>query len=87
MHARCSSAVPAIRFIRTIVIQPARMCHKKTPSSPLGPEDAIVHAVLFLRPVGNAVVPLSDGLQWEPLINNWAPLYIPQENLSMPISV
>jgi hypothetical protein len=40
----------------------------------------------LLRPVGNAVVPLSDGRQWEPLINNWAPLYIPQENLSMPIS-
>lgn len=33
----------------------------KKPSSPLGPEDAIVHSHTLWRPEGNAVVPLSNG--------------------------
>ena len=41
--------------------------------------------VLCLRPVGNAVVPLSDEHPLGTL--NWAPLYRARENLSMPISV
>ena len=38
---------PIVRFIRTIVIQPAPMRSIKTPSSPIGLEDAIVHPVIF----------------------------------------
>jgi hypothetical protein len=41
---------------------------KKTPSSPRGDwRTPLSLAVLFLRPVGNAVVPLSDGALWAPL--------------------
>ena len=47
---------------------PVRMRPKKTSSSPLGPEDAIVLCRTILRPVGNAVVPLFRmGTLWAPL--------------------
>jgi hypothetical protein len=49
---------------------------EKTPSSPLEPEDAIVHAVYFaLEPVGNYIVLLAPAGAY-----NTA-----QKNLSMPL--
>jgi len=50
--------------------------YKKTPSSPLEPEDAIVHAVYFaVAPVGNYIVLLASSAAY-----NTA-----QKNLSMPL--
>jgi hypothetical protein len=44
----------------------------------------VPYYVLYLRLVGNAVVPLSDEHPLGAL--NWAPLYMSQGNLSMPNS-
>jgi len=58
LHAHRISAFPAIRFIWTIAIQPARMC-EKIPSSP---EDALVHTVLSLSSEACGKSPCSSIL-------------------------
>lgn len=63
--------------------------NKKTSSSPLGPEDVIVHAVLFsfLMPVGNAFVPRLGVGTLGGNLNPGGSYTCVMGNLSMPISV